>query len=232
VDLCGFPKDRYYLYQSQWTGEPMVHVLPHWNWEGMEGEEIPVYGYTNCQQAELFLNGKSLGKKVKGKDNPFHMVDFLVWDGSDFYTPYRLRWDVPYAPGELKMVGYVDGKAVSEKVVRTAGKPARIRLVPDRTVIDADGTDLSFIAVQVEDKKGNPCPVADNLIQFEVTGDGSLRAVGNGNAATTESFQASNRKAFNGKCMVIVQSGKEAGTIQVKAASKGLKSATTVVQVQ
>lgn len=232
VDLCGFPKDRYFLYQSQWTSAPMVHLLPHWNWKGMEGEEIPVYGYTNCEEAELFLNGKSLGRKVKGKDNPFHIVDFTVWDGSDFYTPYRLRWDVPYASGELKIVGYRDGKAVTEKVVRTAGKPARIRLVADRSEITADGNDLSFITIQVEDKKGNPCPMADNLIQFEVTGAGSLKAVGNGNAATTESFQDPFRKAFSGKCLVIVQSGVDPGSIRVKATSKGLKSATVTVQTR
>jgi beta-galactosidase len=225
VDLCGLPKDRYYLYQSQWTKTPMIHLLPHWNWKGMEGKEIPVYGYTNCEEAELFLNGKSLGKKVKGVDKPFHKVDFRVWDGSDFYTPYRLRWDVPYKAGELKIVGYLDGEAVSEKVIHTAGKPAGIRLIPDRQEICADGQDLSYITVEVVDKKGNVCPLADNLVNFEVTGAGKLRAVGNGNAATTESFQAPYRKAFSGKCMLIVQSGTETGTIGIKATSKGLKAA-------
>ncbi len=227
VDLCGIPKDRYFLYQSQWTSTPMVHLLPHWNWKGMEGDVIPVYGYTNADEAELFLNGKSMGRKVKGVDKPFQKVDFAVWDNSDFYTPYRLRWDVPYAPGELKIVAFKDGKAVSEDVARTAGKPAAIRLIPDRTTIKADGRDLSFVTVEVTDRKGNLCPLASNLIKFEVTGAGHLKAVGNGNAATTASFQASERNAFSGKCMVIVQSRElKQGTIQVMASSKGLRTNT------
>lgn len=232
VDLCGFPKDRYYMYQSQWTDEAMVHLLPHWNWKGMEGQEIPVYGYTNCQEAELFLNGKSLGKKIKGLDKPKQIVDYYNMPESDFYTPYRLRWDVPYSPGELKIVGYRDGKALVEKIINTAGKAARISLIPDRTEICADGADLSFITVQIEDKNGNPCPEADHLLEFEVSGSGSLKAVGNGNAATTESFQDPFRKAFSGKCLVIVQSLKSgSGSIQVKAKSKGLKSETVIVQL-
>lgn len=231
VDLCGLPKDRYYLYQSQWTEEAMVHLLPHWNWEEMKGEEIPVFGYTNCEEAELFLNGKSLGKKVKGVDKPYHPVDFTVWDGSDFYTPYRLKWDVPYEAGELRIVAYKQGKAVSEKTIQTAGKPAQIRLVPDRTSITADGHDLSYVTVEILDRKGNLCPMADNLVEFEVSGAGSLKAVGNGNAATTDSFQASQRKAFSGKCMAIIQSSKQnPGSIEVKAISKGLKTSKITLE--
>jgi beta-galactosidase len=231
VDLCGLLKDRYYLYQSQWIDEPMVHLLPHWNWEEKKGEEIPVYGYTNCEEAELFLNGKSLGKRVKGIDKPFHPVDFAVWDGSDFYTPYRLKWEVPYEAGELRIVGYKQGKAVSEKIIRTSGKPAQIRLIPDRAVLAADGQDLSYITVEILDKKGNLCPMADNLVEFEVTGAGTLKAVGNGNAATTDSFQASERKAFSGKCMLIIQSSKlESGNIKILASSKGLKATKILIE--
>lgn len=233
VDLCGFPKDRYYLYQSQWTSSPMVHLLPHWNWQGREGEGIPVYGYTNCQEAELFLNGESLGKKVKGRDRPLQKVDYYNHDGSDFYTPYRLLWNVPYSSGELKIVAYNNGQAVAEKVIETAGKPARISLIPDRTEIMADGEDLSFITVQLEDKHGNPCPLADNLIEFEVSAEGKIKAVGNGNAATTESFRAPFRRAFNGKCMLIIASGDSGpGSIQIKARSKGLKSAESYIQTR
>jgi beta-galactosidase len=233
VDLCGLPKDRFYLYQSQWTEEAMVHLLPHWNWKGKEGENIPVYGYTNGDEAELFLNGKSLGKRVKGVDKPQHIVDFTVWDGSDFYTPYRLLWEVPYEPGELKIVAYRDGKQVASKLIHTAGKPAKINLIPDRATIQSDGHDLSYITVEILDKKGNLCPLADNLVEFEVSGSGVLKAVGNGNAATTASFQDSKRKAFSGKCMLIVQSGEQdGGKISIKASSKGLKSATVDIQTQ
>ncbi len=233
VDLCGLPKDRYYLYQSQWTDEPMVHLLPHWNWKEKKGEEIPVYGYTNCEEAELFLNGKSLGKRVKGVDKPKHLVDFTVWDGSDFYTSYRLKWDVPYEAGELRIVAYKQGKAVSEKIIHTAGKPAQIHLTPDRTTLAADGQDLSYVTVEILDKKGNLCPMADNLVEFEVTGAGILKAVGNGNAATTDSFQASERSAFSGKCMAIIQSSKlESGNIEIKASSKGLKATKTIIGTQ
>ncbi len=229
VDLCGLPKDRYYLYQSQWTSEPMVHLLPHWNWKGRKGEIIPVYAYTNGDEAELFLNGKSLGKKVKGVDKPQQIVDFAVWDGSDFYTPYRLRWDVPYKAGELKVVSYKDGKAVAEKVIRTAGKPAMIRLTPDRTIISADGLDLSYVTVEVLDKKGNLCPTADNRIDFFVNGKGNIKAVGNGNASTTASFQDPFRKAFSGKCMLIIVAGKSEGVIDIEASSSGLKTAKTTI---
>ena len=196
----------------------------------MEGEEIPVFAYTNGDEAELFLNGKSLGKKVKGVDKPQHPVDFAVWDGSDFYTPYRLRWDVPYKAGELKVVSYKEGKVVAEEVINTAGKAAKIRLIPDRTVISADGLDLSYVTVEVLDKKGNLCPVADNRIDFQVSGAGSIRAVGNGNASTTASFQDPFREAFSGKCMLIVQSADSEGDINIEASSKGLKSAKIAIE--
>ena len=232
VDLCGFPKDRYYMYQSQWTEEAMVHLLPHWNWKGMEGQEIPVYAYTNCEEAELFLNGKSLGKKVKGVDMPDQYVDYHGVKAQMWPTPYRLRWDVPYSAGELKVVAYKDGRALAEEVINTAGKPYRVELIPDRKTIYADGLDLSFITVRVLDKKGNLCPEATNLVYFHVSGTGSLRAVGNGNPSTDASFQVAYRKAFSGKCLVIVEAGEEAGEITVKATSKGLSSASTKIAVQ
>jgi beta-galactosidase len=223
VDLCGFPKDRFYLYQSQWTTEPMVHVLPHWNWEGREGESIPVIAYSNCEEVELFVNGKSVGRQKKGEKPVSVPMGYRFLDAKSWDSPYRMSWEVPHKPGSLKVVGYKDGQAVSEKEIKTAGKPVKITLVPDREEITADGYDLSYITVRVEDRKGNLCPLVDNLVNFEVIGAGEIAAVGNGNSATTEPFQADFRKAFNGLAMLIVRSKPEAGQIKVKAWSAGLK---------
>ncbi len=224
VDLCGFPKDRYFLYQSQWTSEPMVHVLPHWNWEGREGQTIPVLAYSNCEEVELFVNGQSAGRQVKGEQPVTLPMGYRFLDAKTWDSPYRMRWNVPYKAGSLKVVGYKDGKAVSEKVIQTAGKPAKVTLLPDRTGITADGYDLSYVTVRVEDKNGNLCPLADNLVNFNVTGAGEIAAVGNGNSATTEPFQASYRKAFNGLAMLIIRSKRDAGEIQISATSDGLKA--------
>ncbi|SHK67940.1 beta-galactosidase [Reichenbachiella agariperforans] len=229
VDLSGFPKDRFYLYQSQWTEELMIHLLPHWNWQGMEGENIPVYSYTNCDEAELFVNGKSMGRKVKGKDKTTLLVDFLRYEPKTFDSPYRLSWEVPYEAGSIKVVGYKDGKAVEEKEIRTAGAPAKISLSVDRSTITADGRDLAYVTVRIEDKDGNLCPNADNLVNFSVSGAGELIAVGNGNAATTEPFQADYRKAFSGMALAILRSDPQTGKIKLKATGKGLKSATISV---
>ncbi len=231
VDLCGLPKDRFYLYQSNWSKKPMIHLLPHWNWK--KGMDIPVYAYTNCEEAELFLNGKSLGKRVKGKDLTPIKIKFLRNPDSIFMSKYRLSWDVPFQAGELKVVGYKDGKAIQEQVIRTAGKPAGIRLEADRSAIKGDGKDLSYVTVSIVDKSGNLCPEADNLVSFKVEGAGKLLAVGNGNAATTESFQAPFRKAFSGKCMAILNSNKSCnGTITLTATGKGLAPATITVTVE
>ena len=220
VDLCGFPKDRYYLYQSAWSDEPMVHLLPHWNWTGKEGQEIPVFCYTNCDEAELFLNGESLGRKERGTER----VPLPTGKGRYFQSKYRLMWEVPYQAGTLKAVGYSNGQRLCEKVRATAGAPARITLAPDRDRISADGEDLSFVAVRIEDKDGNLCPGADNLVRFTLTGHGEIAAVGNGNAATTEPFQADYRKAFNGLCMLVVRSKDgQSGTIHIRAESEGLR---------
>lgn len=227
VDLCGLPKDRFFLYQSQWSSKPMVHLLPHWNWKGMEGKKIPVYCYTNCDEAELFLNGKSLGKKVKGVDKTPIIVDFKRYEGpKPFMSPYRLSWNVPYKVGELKVVAYKDGKKLLEKVINTAGKPAKIELVPDRFTITADGTDISFVTVKILDKDGNLCPNATNLVKFDVQGAGKIAAVGNGNAATIAPFIADYREAFSGMAMLYVKAAKEAGDITVKATSEGLEATT------
>jgi beta-galactosidase len=230
VDLCGFPKDRFYLYQSQWTSTPMIHLLPHWNWVGMEGKEIPVYCYTNCDEAELFLNGKSMGKRTKGKDLTELKVDFLRFEPKIFKSKYRLSWNVPYQAGVLKVVGYKKGIPIVEKIITTATQPAQIKLLVDRNEITANGTDLAYITVRIEDKNGNICPLADNLIQFDISGHGKLIAVDNGNPATVEPFQVNYRKAFNGMCLAIIKADKKVGTIKITANSSNLKSETITIK--
>src|ERR1700722_3345086 len=157
VDLAGFPKDRYYLYQSQWTKQPMVHVLPHWNWQGREGQAIPVMAYTNADEVELFFNGKSLGRKKRYSEPVELPVGPNVSPDRKFLSKYRLEWQVPYKPGDLKAVAYRNGKQAVVDEVRTAGAPARVKLTPDHTSILADGDDLSFITGGGEDRDGNFC---------------------------------------------------------------------------
>jgi beta-galactosidase len=230
VDLAGFPKDRYYLYQSDWAAKPMVHLLPHWNWPGMEGKNIPVMCYSNADTVELFLNGKSLGRKQRFSDLWTMPVGKNVSADEKFVTKYRLIWQVPYEPGTLKAVAYKDGKQVAVEEMRTAGAPAKIVLVPDRRVIHADGEDLSFVTVRIEDKSGNLCPMADNLVHFSVTGAGNIRAVDNGNAASVEPFQADHRKAFSGMALLIVSSeARRTGIIKVTAVADGLAKAGTEI---
>jgi beta-galactosidase len=230
VDLCGLPKDRFYLYQSQWTSTPMVHVLPHWNWEGKEGEIIPVVSYTNAEEVELFVNGKSFGKKRKGIDKTPIPINFIDWEGGRYkgthMSPYRLMWEVPYQPGSLKVVAYTNGVVVAEKRINTAGKPAKIELIPDRDILDADGQDISFITVRITDKDGNICPMANHLVEFSVSDLGTIAAVGNGDPATTAPFQSNQRNAFNGLCMLMVKTTKKTGKLSVQATSDGLKEAS------
>jgi beta-galactosidase len=231
VDLAGFPKDRYYLYKSVWTTEPMVHVLPHWNWAGHEAQPIPVMAYTNCDEVELFLNGKSLGKKARYSEPVALPVGPNVSQDLTFASKFRLAWQVPYAPGTLRAVAYKGGKAIVNDEVRTAGAPAAISMVPDRMTISADGADLSFITVRIEDKAHNLVPGSDNLVQFKVEGPGTIAAVDNGNAASIESFQGNQRKAFSGMCLLIVRSERgKAGRIRITASSNGLATAQTEVQ--
>jgi beta-galactosidase len=232
VDLAGFPKDRYYLYQSEWTTTPMVHILPHWNWEGHEGETIPVMAYTNAEEVELFLNGKSLGRKKRFSDEWEMPVGHNVTDTGKFVSKYRLIWQVPYQPGTLRAVAYSGGKQVAEQEIRTAGAPARIKLIADRSVIHADGDDLSYLTVRVEDKDGNLCPLADSLIHFDVSGAGEIAGVDNGNAATTEPFHADHRKAFNGMALLILRSHNEPGKIHVAATGESLAPAQLDIQVK
>ena len=230
VDLAGFPKDRYYLYQSIWSHKPMVHVLPHWNWEGRESQQIPVMAYSNAEEVELLLNGKSLGRKKTFTTPVTLPVGPNISASREFSSKYRLMWPVPFQQGALTAIGYTAGKEVARDEVSTAGAPARIRLVADRDAIKADGDDLSFVTVRVEDRDGHLCPLADNMVTFQVSGAGTIAAVDNGNAATVEPFHANYRKAFNGLALLIVRSSpQEAGPIQVVATGAGLTPARLVI---
>jgi hypothetical protein len=368
VDLCGIPKDRYYLYKSYWRpGETTIHILPHWNWYDRIGKKVPVFVYTNGDSAELFLNGKSLGKRTKGdipekpenyahgksthvsseqkekgyvaanatdasrqsqwragsddikqwleidlgvirqirclnlefeceaknygyeiciSDNQtdwqiivtqlasnqptwggpkdaIHTVDAKgryikivfnelrndVWAGlcqfavypekveSDYYTPtyhYRLRWnEVIYEPGQLKAVAYKDGKEIGTAVIKTADKPAVLRLSPDRRTLTADGWDLSYVLIEALDLDENLCPLADNLVNLEIKGPAEIAGVGNGNPMSFEPFQADYRKLFHGKAMLILRTKQnQIGSIQVTAHSEHLKSDSITLLAQ
>jgi beta-galactosidase len=230
VDLAGFPKDRFYLYQSVWTKKPMVHILPHWNWAGMEGKPIPVMAYTNADEVELFLNGKSLGRKKRFSEPVELPVGPNVSADRKFMSKYRLLWEVPYTPGSIKAVAYQAGKQVAVHEIKTAGTPARIALSPDRAILAHDGDDLSFITVRIQDKDGNLCPLADNQVKFQIEGDAAIAGVDNGNPATVEPFKADQRKAFNGLALVIVRPAKDKpGHIRITATGEGLQPAATTL---
>jgi beta-galactosidase len=235
VDLCGFPRDRFYVYQSQWRKTPMVHLLPHWNWPGLEGKKIPVWCYTSADSVELFLNGKSLGEKrmaeatpqkyviepARGKKNP--VVIESGW--------LHLEWLVPYQAGELKAVAKRDGQVVATDVVATAGKPARLAVEVDRKQVTASGQDLAYVTVRVLDAEGRLCPEADTLVHFDVSGEGRLAAVGNGNPIDHDDYQANQRKAFHGLCLAILKAGKTPGTIRLTARADGLEPVSVSVQI-
>jgi beta-galactosidase len=215
IDLAGFKKDRFYIYQSRWRPElPMAHILPHWTWPERAGQVTPVHVFTSGDEAELFLNDKSLGRKKKGQ------------------YEYRLRWDdVVYQPGTLKVVAYLNGKKWAAAETKTAGQPAELKLDPDRDEIRADGLDLSFVTVTVTDKSGLAAPRADNRIQFSIEGPGEILATDNGDPTSFEPFQAPARKAFSGLCLVIVRAkAGQPGRIKLIATSEGLKVATTTVR--
>lgn len=205
VDLAGFPKDSYYMYQSEWTDDPVVHVFPHWNWS--IGDTVDIWAYFNTGEVELFLNGTSLGVKSK--------------EGDDLHA----MWRIAYEPGTLKAVARDAGKEVLVRTIQTAGKPASINLVPDRTQLSADGRDLAFITVEITDEDGNLVPDADHLVHFDLEGDAKIAGVDNGNQNSHEPFQANYRKAFHGKCLVVVQTGTQGGTLALTASSDGLTGA-------
>ncbi|WKK67159.1 DUF4982 domain-containing protein [Lutimonas zeaxanthinifaciens] len=212
-DLAGIPKDRYYLYRSRWnTEDNTLHVLPHWNWEGREGEITPVFVYTNFNSAELFINGKSQGVKKKSKEPGLQR--------------YRLMWmETKYEPGTLKVIAYDDqGNIAAEKTIVTASKPHAIKLEPDRKIIQADGNDLCYVTASIVDSKGNLCPTASSRLNFKVEGKGEFRAVCNGDATSLEVFHEPTMKVFNGKLVVLVESLKVSGEIELTVSGEGLKT--------
>jgi beta-galactosidase len=205
VDLTGFPKDPYYLYQSEWTAAPMLHVFPHWNWTA--GDTVDVWAYTNAEEVELLLNGVSQGVRRKQGD-----VRHLVWR-------------VPFSPGVLRAVARTSGEVVLTQEIRTAGRAARVVLTPDRATIAADGRDLSFVTVTVVDEKGIPVPDAEPVVHLHLEGEATIAGVDSGDETDHERFQRDSVRLFEGRALVIVRSSRTPGRITLRGASEGLKSA-------
>ncbi|MGA7723461.1 MAG: glycoside hydrolase family 2 TIM barrel-domain containing protein [Ignavibacteriaceae bacterium] len=227
LDLCGFPKDAYYSYQSRWTGEPMVHIFPHWNWAGYEGRVVSVIAYTNCDSVELFLNGKSFGVKSvvfpqQGNSGGWNKFDhpYVPATTSDLH----LSWDVPYEPGTLKAIGRKNGKIINEEV-RTTSKPVAIRLSVDKKEISADAHDIANVKVEIVDENGLVVPDADNLVEFNIEGEGTLAGTDNGDTGDKTRMKSKQRKAFNGLALAVIQSTQKSGNIHLTAVSKDLKAA-------
>jgi len=221
VDLCGFPKDVFYFYKSQWTSEPVLHLLPHWNWKA--GQVIDVIAYTNCDEVKLYLNDKLIGEQAFANTKIHFKTN--QWDKPiDLGEGQKLSldWKVPFAPGTLKAEGYKNGKLILTDSVKTAGDPSKIELVADRSTIPADGTGLSYITVKINDKNGTIVPTADNLVHFDIEGDGQIVGVGNGDPISLEPAKGNERRAFSGMCQVIIQSTHKSGKIIFKASSLGL----------
>jgi beta-galactosidase len=213
MDICGFPKDNYFYYQAWWGDKPVLHLFPHWNWPGKEGQEIDVWCHSNLDSVELFLNGASLGSQKVERNT-------------------HLAWKVKYAPGAIEARGTKNGKVVLTEKRETTGAPAKLVLRPDRQKISANGEDLSVIAVEVHDAQGRVMPVASNEVTFEITGAGKLIGVGNGDPSCHESDKGNKRSAFNGLCMAFVQANKQVGEIRVVASASGLEGASTVIQTE
>jgi beta-galactosidase len=210
IDLAGFPKDVYYMYQSEWTNKTVLHIFPHWNWE--PGKTVDVWAYyNNADEVELFLNGKSLGIKKKTGDD------------------LHVMWRLPFQPGTLKAISRKNGKVVLIREIHTAGEPAKIELTADRKTIKANGKDLSFITVKILDKDGNVVPNADNKVNFKINGEAFLAGVDNGDPISHDSFKANYRKAFHGLALAIVQAKEKAGNITFTATGEGLQSAQLVI---
>lgn len=211
MDTCGFPKDDCFYYQARMKETPLIHIMPHWTWE-KEGEIKVIRLYTNCDEADLILNGTSLGRKALDGD----------W----------IEYEVPYQPGELKAIGYRDGKPVAEDIQRTAGKAAAIRMEANRPVLQADGSDVACVKVSIVDADGIVVPNAENNVQFEVTGAGTLLGLGNGDPGCRENDKASSRHAFSGLILALIQAKEEAGEIKVRALSPELEACELVLNTK
>lgn len=213
VDLAGFPKDVYYLYQAELTKKDVLHLFPHWNWKN--GQEIDMWAYyNNADEVELFVNGVSQGRKRKTNDC------------------LHVQWRVKYAPGNVKIVAYKNGQPVRHQMIKTAGEPAMIRLTPDRASIKADGKDLSFVTVEVLDADGNLCPTATNLVHFAVEGNATIAGVDNGSPISLERFKADKRKAFYGKCLVVLQNNGSQGKATLTATADGLEKDRVSIEMK
>ena len=213
MDICGFPKDGYYAYKAAWTNQPVVHIFPHWNWPGKEGDSIKVHCYTNCEEVELFLSGKSVGKQKT--------------------VPYKkLIWGLVYKPGKLEARGYKGGKVRTKDVVETTSAPFMVSLNSDVSTLKADGCDAAVIRVAIKDEKGRVVPTANNIVKFSIEGPGKIIGTGNGNPTSYEPDKASQRMAFNGYCLVLIQTHKQAGEIRLKASSENLIGDEVVIKVE
>lgn len=213
VDLAGFPKDVYYMYQSEWTNKTVLHLFPHWNWKSDQNVDVWVY-YNNADEVELFLNGKSLGTKKKIEDD------------------LHIMWRVPFQAGTLKAVSRKNEKIVKETAIQTAENPAKLKLTADRNTINADGDDLSFVTVEITDQKGVLSPKANNEIQFSLKGSGKIVGVCSGDPVSHESYKGTKHTALNGKCLVVIQAGTKAEKLELTASANGLKSSTTIINVK
>lgn len=215
LDVCGFPKNIYYYYKSWWTDEDILHISPHWNWSEKLGKPIDVWVNSNADEVELFLNGKSLGKKTMPRNS-------------------HLQWQVNYEPGTLEAIGYKKGKKLTSKV-ETTGQVFNVVLTPDKTILIADGKDATVINISLTDEKGREVPIADNMVKFYLTGDATIIGVGNGDPSSHEpdkcSIGAWQRSAFNGKCQMIIQTGKTTGSIKLEAKSNGLQSGSATINL-
>lgn len=213
MDLCGFPKDGYYAYKAAWCDEPLVHAFPHWNWEAKTGQSIKVGTYSNCEEIELFVNRKSVGRK---KVIPYH----------------KMEWNVVYYPGTLEVRGYKAGKVVTKKKIETTVAAAKLQMQSNTHILKADGCDVAVVNVAIKDRKGRTVPIADNLVKFAIDGPGRIIGVGNGNPSSHEPDKAEQRKAFNGRCQVLVQSDKQQGQIKLTATSAGLMDSEITLLVE
>jgi beta-galactosidase len=218
MDTCGFPKDNYFYYQAWWGSQPVLHLLPHWNWPEKEGQEVEVWCHTNLDSVELFLNGTSLGTKSVRNNS-------------------HLEWKVKYVPGVLEARGWRNGRVILTDRRETTGAPDGIALRADRKSIAANGSDLSVICAEVVDARGRTVPTASNRISFSVSGPGRLIGLGNGDPSCHEadkpaSFNEGQRSAFNGLCMALTQSLRHAGEVHVSASSPGLSNGSLVIQAE
>jgi beta-galactosidase len=216
LDVCGFPKNIYYYYKSWWTKEDILHISPHWNWPEKVGKPIDVWVNSNADEIELFLNGKSLGKKTMERNS-------------------HLQWNVNYEPGTLEAIGYKKGKKLTSKI-ETTGQAYNVELSPDKTILTANGKDATVINISITDEKGREVPVADNMVKFYISGDAKIIGVGNGDPSSHEPDKCSEgawqRSAFNGKCQVIIQAGKTVGDVKFEAKANGLNTASVILNLK